>query len=447
MHGNGVIDKALGTALSFQVAQQTAKRLLVGIMVFPVGKVANMTSLLNILRPRGVTRQDSIIYADGKQDIGDTLRFFIQRFFHFVGYPVTSYRVLRKYQQQFVILSDSFVNAWADFVPNFHIFWCEPAAHSTLLQVSMKSFGKGFIVTGIADKAGVIFDGFASKRFHIFQKRFGYTSTKNKRFGDISLRFVDTGDTQRRRTPMYNCLQSFNDTQITVSKLSTLNYCTFEVGIFKISIFEVGSSEVGIAEVSTSEVSTSEVGIVEMSTCKDNIGEMSTCKDNIGEVGTAEVGIAEVGPAEVGSVEVGISEVGATKIGIDKTSIHQVGIAEVGSAEVGIQQVSISKFSTAEVGIAEVNISKDCISEVRTAEVSISEVNTLERMFHSPSIPVVNFLLDLVYLFLICHIVLLLSLCDGLSIEEFSHIRKWGNLARSSATSKSHCSKYIRFST
>ena len=59
--------------------------MLVGVVVFPVRKVANMAGVFNILRPLGVTRQDCIIYANGKQDNGYALRFFVQRFLDFVG--------------------------------------------------------------------------------------------------------------------------------------------------------------------------------------------------------------------------------------------------------------------------------------------------------------------------------------------------------------------------
>ena len=44
----------------------------------------------------------------------------------------------------------------ADFFPDFHVFWCEPATHIVALQIGIQPFDKGFVFAGIADKAGVV---------------------------------------------------------------------------------------------------------------------------------------------------------------------------------------------------------------------------------------------------------------------------------------------------
>ncbi len=144
-----------------------------------------MAGSFDIMRPLGVTCQDCLNYADRKQNIRDTSRFFVQRPLHLVGYPIAGYRMFREYHQQLVKQTDSFVNAWADFVPNFQVFWCKPAANSVVLQIGVQACDKGFVVAGVADKAGIVFNWLAGNRFHVVEKRIGNSAATNERFGDM----------------------------------------------------------------------------------------------------------------------------------------------------------------------------------------------------------------------------------------------------------------------
>lgn len=60
----------------FQGPQQPFKALLIEVVVFPVSKVANMSRVLDVLRPIGRTGQDFIIQTDRVQDIGNACWFF-----------------------------------------------------------------------------------------------------------------------------------------------------------------------------------------------------------------------------------------------------------------------------------------------------------------------------------------------------------------------------------
>src|SRR5436190_267220 len=54
---------------SFEVTEETCERLLVGIMVFPVGEVANMTFLADVFGPCLGGLHDAVIQAHREKDL------------------------------------------------------------------------------------------------------------------------------------------------------------------------------------------------------------------------------------------------------------------------------------------------------------------------------------------------------------------------------------------
>ena len=57
--------------LRLEVAKEPLERTLVGVMVFPVFKVANMSAPSDLFGPIGLRGQDGFVQPDGKQDIGN----------------------------------------------------------------------------------------------------------------------------------------------------------------------------------------------------------------------------------------------------------------------------------------------------------------------------------------------------------------------------------------
>ena len=374
----------------FQGTQQAFKAFLVRIVVFPVGKVADMAGVFDILRPLGVTCQDCVIYANGKQGIEHTLRFFVQCFLDLVGYPIAGYRMFREYQQQFVLLSDGFVNTWSDFIPNFHVFWCKPATHIVTLQIGVQKFGKSFILTGVADKAAIVLNGLAGNIFHVDEKGVRYAGATYKRFGDVTLRQIDGVDAQWRRASMFNGFQPFDKAKVLVSKGCYSYDCLSKVGIFQFGKAEVSTSEISTSEVSTSEVSTSEVGIAEVGIAEVGIAEVGTAEVSKGE-GIAEVGIAEIGKIEVSKDEVNIDEVGIVEVGKKEMSKVEIGIAKIGINEVGTLEIGRIELGMIEVSIFEVGTREVGKVEFGKVEVNIFEVrDCYGNVVYSPCIPLWN---------------------------------------------------------
>jgi hypothetical protein len=273
----------------FERTQQTLQTALVLVVVFPMGEVANMARALDVLRPTGGTGQYGVIDAERIQHIVGAFGFLAQGSFDFVGNPIAGYRVLREYQQQFIIQADAFIDAVADLIADVQVFGGKPAAHMVTLQVGVQACGKVFIATGIADKAGVVLNWIVDQRTNVGDKGIGQTCTTQEDFGYVSSRTDNCISSNSRRAKMMYCFKALYGAQVKVSKDSP-SYSRLD----KHRMTEVGTAEVGSYEASIHEVGTTEVGMAEVSSS---------------EIGTDEVGSDKVGTDEVGSAEVGINEV------------------------------------------------------------------------------------------------------------------------------------------
>lgn len=414
-----------------------------------------MAHASNIGGPCLLGLHDCIVQFDGEQDQFVLLLFFFKGGFDFLFHPGTFNGMLREYQQQFVMDANRFVNTATDFVTYPHIMRCKPAAYIVVLQIVVQTLDKGFILTGIADKAGVVCDGMLCQRASIFDERIRQSCSAQEDFGNVSFRPQEGIGSNGRRKLVDDRFQLLNSAHVNSSKASISYSRFFEDSIAKVGMVEVGTDEVGMVEVGAAEVSTVEVDISEVSIAEVGAAEVGSAEVGAAVVDTAEVGMdeearaddgtAENGIAEVSIAENGIAENGTVEIGTIEIGIAEVSTDEVGTVETGIAEVSTDEVGTVETGIAEVGTVETGIAEVSTDEVGIAEVKCISRMFRSPCIPVLDSLQETVYLFLICHYVLLLFWYGELIIEEYGHACKWGNLVLSSAASKAHCSKYIEF--
>ena len=62
-----------------QIAYQPLQAFLVGIVLFPVGKVSDMACVTNVICPVGVTFHHAVIQANRKQDGSALSTFFGKR--------------------------------------------------------------------------------------------------------------------------------------------------------------------------------------------------------------------------------------------------------------------------------------------------------------------------------------------------------------------------------
>ncbi len=113
--------RSLTATLGFQVTQQTGKRLLVLVVVFPALEVTNMAHPSNVSGPGLLGLHHRLVQFDGEQDQLALLLFFLEGGFDFFFYPGAFNGMLRENQQQFVMDANRLVNAATDFVANAHI--------------------------------------------------------------------------------------------------------------------------------------------------------------------------------------------------------------------------------------------------------------------------------------------------------------------------------------
>ena len=286
-----LLECACGWVIGLQITHQPLQAFLVGIVVFPAGKVSDMACLTNVVCPIGVTLYHGGIQANRKQDGSTLSTFFCQSRFYLILDPSTFQRLLREDQQELIVQANGLINALSDLIADFHVFAVIPASDSFGLQVGIEAFDKLSVFARVANEAGVVLEGSASERMSVLDEGIRQTSTAQENFGNIAFRAFQGVSADCRRFAMGNGIQSFYRTQVYVTE-----GCPSNVSIAKVSISEVGSVEVSYEEGSSAEVGSAEVGSPEAS-----IAEVGSA-----EVGSAEVGSAEVGVAEVGSVEVGV---------------------------------------------------------------------------------------------------------------------------------------------
>ncbi len=360
----------------FEVTKQSLQRLLVALVMFPAGKIADRAFTADFGGPSKGTGRDCVVQAKREEDGLLFLAFSCQGGVDFMFDPSACKRVFGENKQEFLVQSDGFIHPMTNTGSPFQILWSTPAANIFPLQVSIQAFSKGLILPGIANQAGVVLAGVSGKGVHVLKEGVRCASSFHKHLWNIALRQVDAVDTQWRWTRVQNGVQPLDASEISIT----------ERGIRCASSAEVGSEEVGSSQADSSQVGSSQV--------------------DKAEVGSAEVGSAEVSSSQVGSSQVGSAEVGSEEVGIAKVSSAEVGSSQVGSEEVGI------------------------------AEVGSTEFNVDLRMFPSPGIPGFYSLFQKVKLLLICHA--LFSSLGALSIEKGTLFRKFQPSAKMAALMLCH---------
>jgi hypothetical protein len=76
------------------------------------------------------------------------------------------------------------INTGAELIPNLHIFGRIPTPYALVLQIRMEAFGKGVVLTRVADKAGVELEGLAKQRGQIVNQRIWQTTAPEKGQGE-----------------------------------------------------------------------------------------------------------------------------------------------------------------------------------------------------------------------------------------------------------------------
>ena len=261
-----------------KITKQALKGHLIGIVLFPLGKVPNVPLSANSGCPRIGCILDGFIQRDGEEGRLSLVLFLFQRLFDFILYPRTVNGMLRKDDQEFIIEPYRLINAVSEFVSNFQILRSKPAANVFALQIGIKPLGELLVFAGIANKARVVLNGVLSQRTDIGDEGIGLACLTQELLKDVSFRPQEGIRPDGRRTLMDDGFQSFHRSQVNISKDCPSYSGSAEVGSAEVGIDEVGSAEVGSVEVGSAEVGIDEVGI--------------------DEVGSAEVGSAEVGSAE-----------------------------------------------------------------------------------------------------------------------------------------------------
>jgi len=126
---------------------------------------------VNHRRPACFQGHHRIVNPDWKEDGRTLLTFPCQGGFDFLLHPLTCYRRLGQDEEQLIIEADRLVNAGAETVADFHVFWGKPAAHAFVLQICIQAFGEGVVLTRIADEAGVELEGLIEERGKIVNQR------------------------------------------------------------------------------------------------------------------------------------------------------------------------------------------------------------------------------------------------------------------------------------
>jgi hypothetical protein len=125
--------------LSLHILQQSLKRLLVSLVVFPPGEVTDMFSTENSRLPRLSSLLYRVIQGNGKKHLTAALFFFLQGGFYLMLHPGTRNRMRREHQQELIIVADGLIHALASLVCTLHLFWGKPAAQP--LVAPIESFG------------------------------------------------------------------------------------------------------------------------------------------------------------------------------------------------------------------------------------------------------------------------------------------------------------------
>lgn len=123
------------SASGLQVLQQPLKVGLIGVVLFPSGKVSNEPASLKEISPASSCAHNCIVNPNGKENLSVHVHLvlFFACSFDFLFYPLTFDRMLRENQQQLVIHSDRLINSVVMEVSWFQFLWCIPATYTIAL--------------------------------------------------------------------------------------------------------------------------------------------------------------------------------------------------------------------------------------------------------------------------------------------------------------------------
>lgn len=143
-----------------QIPQKAVEGLFVGIMVFPVVKVADVAGAAEGGGPGFGGVHDGIIKADGEEDgLAGMAVFAFEGGGDFAFDPGAFDGVLGEDDHDFVVDPDGVFDAIPEAVADFKVFRSEPDADTIRLEIGVKTVSKLLVFAGVADEAGVELNG------------------------------------------------------------------------------------------------------------------------------------------------------------------------------------------------------------------------------------------------------------------------------------------------
>lgn len=202
--------------LSFEITQETLKGELVGIMIFPSGEVADVPAAAQVGGPVLVRVQNCIVQSQGKEYIAVLAFLFFAGGKYLALDPGAGDSGLGEYDDEFIVEANGFVDTPMIMVADLEIFFSEPAAHASGLEIGIEALSKVFILVRVGNEAGVIIDGQhrGDERAHIGDEGFRNAHTAQKSFRDLSVRLVDSIEANGRRKNVLDCSESAYSTKI-----------------------------------------------------------------------------------------------------------------------------------------------------------------------------------------------------------------------------------------
>jgi hypothetical protein len=148
-----------------EVSEQSLKRSLIRLVVFPMGEVTDMAGTFNLTCPSSVCIINCVINLDRKQDRSAilALAFFLECRFDFIFDPITFHRSSRKYDKEFVALPYRLVDGIADTITDLHVLGRKPTLHSFILEIIAEPFGEILVFARMTDKAGEELNGLSNE--------------------------------------------------------------------------------------------------------------------------------------------------------------------------------------------------------------------------------------------------------------------------------------------
>ena len=150
---------ATSLSISFlQILQQAIKYLLIGLWVFPVGKITNMSCGLKRSCPLACTLEYLVIETNRKEDLALLANFSGERKFNFVANLSTVDSVLRENEEELVLHMNGLINILTHIITRLEVVWGKPASHAIGLQISMETASQRLVFAGIRNETGMVLD-------------------------------------------------------------------------------------------------------------------------------------------------------------------------------------------------------------------------------------------------------------------------------------------------